>query len=340
MRKRFDDKLTTVEKRLQRRIVFETIIPYLSFFPNLRTNIDLTHLRDNERDFGLVEYSASVTFSYPLARRLTLSIGGDVERNNLELFVNQDELDKSLASNTGDALRLRRLLLVPRDDSTLLSARTALNWDQRDSPFIPTRGFLVSLSAELCGTPDTRTLKTESSATRFVSRFVKTTVGTSGYLSAGAGVVFAGLLRVGGIFHLFKISKTYPNRAFFLGGVDIADEIRVKKADADISNDLDPNNVVRSADAFILVRAEMRFPIVGALQGGVFSDLGNLWADPFGHTQASVSVDPFALRPSAGVGIRFNSPVGPFALDYGILLLRRKWLGEPFGNWHLSIGLF
>lgn len=354
MRERFDENLTNFEKRLQRRIVFETIVPYLSFFPNLRTNIDLTHLRDNERDFGLVEYSAAVTFSYPLARRLTLSVGGDIELNNLELFVQQDKLEENLASDKGDADRLRKLLLVPPNDSTLLTVRTALNWDERDSPFIPTRGFLVSLSAELSGTPGTSTLETKYSSKRFVSRFVKTTVGTSGYLSAGAGVVFAGLLRVGGIFHLSDNSETYPNRAFFLGGVDTvrgyfedammpqdrADEIHRKNVDADTTNDLNPNNVVRSADAFILVRAEMRFPIVGALQGGVFSDLGNLWSDPFGRSQGSVSVSPFALRPSAGVGMRFNSPVGPLALDYGILLLRRKWLGEPFGAWHLSIGLF
>jgi len=346
---RFDENLDTLEKRLQRRIVFETIIPYLSFFPKLRTNIDLMHLRDNERDFGLEEYSASITFSYPLAKRLGLQLGGDIERNNLQLFVDQGQLAESLADE-----RLRKLLLVPPDDSTLLAVRTALNFDERDNPFTPRRGFLLSLGIELCGSPGVvGEIKSGSITTKYVSRFVKTTLGGSGYLPLGQGIVLAGQLRIGNIFHLSSNSKTYPNRAFFLGGVDtvrgyfqdammpqdIAEQIRLSEKNP-AQEDIDPNTVVRSADAFVLLRGEIRFPIAGDLEGGLFTDLGNLWADPFGKTDASASFNPLDLRPSAGAGIRYNTAVGPLALDYGIILLRRRWLGEPFGTLHFSIGLF
>jgi outer membrane translocation and assembly module TamA len=35
-----------------------------------------------------------------------------------------------------------------------------------------------------------------------------------------------------------------------------------------------------------------------------------------------------------------TTPVGPIALDYGVVLRRREDFGEPFGTLHFSIGLF
>ena len=81
------------------------------------------------------------------------------------------------------------------------------------------------------------------------------------------------------------------------------------------------------------MRGELRFPIYGPLRGALFSDLGNLWAD-------ASNFEPFQLRPTGGAGIRLATPVGPVAVDYGILLQRRRELGEPFGTLHFSIGVF
>ena len=83
------------------------------------------------------------------------------------------------------------------------------------------------------------------------------------------------------------------------------------------------------------MRAEVRFPIFASLQGAVFADLGNHWADP-----ASIVLDESLIRPTAGLGVRIATPVGPLALDYGFNLLRREELGEPFGALHFSIGVF
>ena len=108
---------------------------------------------------------------------------------------------------------------------------------------------------------------------------------------------------------------------------DIADEI-VRSSDPPAVN-----SIVRSGDAFVLLRGELRFPIYGQLGGGLFTDIGNLWAD-------ASSMDPFDLRPTAGAGLRLNTPVGPIAVDYGIVLNRRSALREPFGTLQFSIGLF
>jgi outer membrane protein assembly factor BamA len=162
----------------------------------------------------------------------------------------------------------------------------------------------------------------------------------SGYVPIGRGVVLAGQARTGRIFHLTADSATYPNRAFFLGGVDtmrgyLEDELIPQDVADEILEgaDIDPNAVVRAGDAFVLLRGEVRFPLYGELRGGVFADLGNLWAD-------AANLNPFNLRPTAGAGLRLNTPVGPIALDWGFNLDPRDALGERGNALHFSIGLF
>jgi outer membrane translocation and assembly module TamA len=78
---------------------------------------------------------------------------------------------------------------------------------------------------------------------------------------------------------------------------------------------------------------ELRIPIKGAFETAVFSDVGNLWVDatyPFEHG--------FPIRASVGSGIRYQTPIGPLAFDYGINLTRKAF--EDFGAFHFAIGLF
>ena len=82
----------------------------------------------------------------------------------------------------------------------------------------------------------------------------------------------------------------------------------------------------------MLLRGELRFPIYGPLGIGLFADFGNLWKD--------ASDMSLRLQPTAGAGLRVSTPVGPIALDYGIVLWRRSVVQEPFGTLHFSIGLF
>ena len=127
--------------------------------------------------------------------------------------------------------------------------------------------------------------------------------------------------------------------AFFLGGVDTMSgyfqDALVPQDKADIiGSRLDANAVVRSGDAFVLFKSELRFPIVGTLHGALFTDIGNLWADPD-------SMDALRLRYTAGGGLRLATPVGPLALDWGIVIHRPEQFREPTnGVIHFSIGVF
>lgn len=332
IRRRFEG--LGVQDRLERRISLGTTIPRLPGFGRVRTSIDLVHLRDNERDFGLDQNAVGLTFTHSPLSHLTLTLGGDLENNNVDVFAGEELADYLRTASP----RQRRLLRVPDGTSTLIGARTSASYDRRDSAFTPTRGYFSSIGLELArtltGEPDEFEMVDE-----FVSRFLKVSLTGSGYLPLGRGVVLAGQARVGRIFHLSSDSETYLNRAFFLGGIDtlrgyLEDElIPQDRAEEILANPDLASAVIRSGDAFVLLRGELRFPLYGELSAGVFTDVGNLWAK-------ADNLDPRELRPTAGVGLRLNTPVGPLALDWGFNLNPREALGERSNALHFSIGLF
>jgi outer membrane translocation and assembly module TamA len=91
--------------------------------------------------------------------------------------------------------------------------------------------------------------------------------------------------------------------------------------------------VSEGGEAFLLAKAELRIPVRGSLEAGLFVDLGNLWLDP----NRFRAVD---LRANAGFGIRFVTPIGPAALDLGFNLSPDGALNERSFAPHFTIGLF
>ena len=73
----------------------------------------------------------------------------------------------------------------------------------------------------------------------------------------------------------------------------------------------------------------MRFPVWKSLQGVVFFDAGNVYRE-------SNDLDLTDLRAAAGLGLRLNTPVGPFRVEYGWKLDREP--GESIGEFFFSIG--
>jgi outer membrane protein assembly complex protein YaeT len=325
-----------VQDRLERNVALGLGVPHVPGVPNVRLGLNLFHRRDNERDFGFDQNGVSLSGTWRPIRRLTVSTAASVENSNVQLFTG-DNLAAYLMMNPDDP-RLQRLLRVPEGESTIIAFPATVALDMRDNPFDPTEGFFASVTGEYAATLSSEPEGPDEEP--FSSNFLKVTLAGSGYVPLFDELVFAAQVRFGRVIHLEDGSKTYPNRSYYLGGIetmrgyfqdamipqDLADEIESNPA-------IGPNDVVRAGDTFLIVRGELRFPIIGDLRGGVFADVGNLWADP-------TRIDPLALRPSAGVGLRLKTPVGPLAFDYGIILLRREQLNEPFGTFHFSIGLF
>ncbi len=91
--------------------------------------------------------------------------------------------------------------------------------------------------------------------------------------------------------------------------------------------------VSQGGEVFTLGKAEVRLPVFSSLDLGVFFEAGNLWVD---RTKFDVS----ALRPTAGLGLRYVTPVGPLAFDVGFNLDRDEDFNEPSSQFHFSIGVF
>jgi outer membrane protein assembly factor BamA len=332
----------SLQDRLERRVTIGLLVPHIPGLRDVRGGLDLVHLRDNFRDFGLDKNGAVLTFTYQPDRRFQGSISTELEQNTVGLFAGQALSEYLMRPDVVNDQRIQRLLRVPDGVSAIASVRGVFSLDLRDSAFTPSDGLYASLALEwahtiLTARPDD------------FSHFLKATVTVNGYVPVAAGWVLALQARGGRVLHLESASRTYPNRAYFLGGVDslrgfLQDQVipqdQVEAIDRDRAmmptSPLTPASVVRTGDFFYVGRAELRFPIAGDLQGGVFADFGNVWA----FADAMELEDLVRVRVSAGLGLRISTPVGPIAADYGVNLTRREDLDEPFGAFHFSIGLF
>jgi outer membrane protein insertion porin family len=80
---------------------------------------------------------------------------------------------------------------------------------------------------------------------------------------------------------------------------------------------------------YSIFNVEYTFPIYGELLGAVFVDAGNLLPD-------ARSPGLSDLRYAIGAGLRYNLPIGPLRLDYGVNPSPRG--DEAFGAFHFSFG--
>ena len=322
-------------ERIEYRVTVALDAPFMRI-PKVQSTYTGTAQRDLERNFVLDKQFLDATLTWRPLRPLTVAFSADLEHNDVTLF--EGESYDELIANTTDP-RLRRLLRVPEGETIIIAGDTTLTLDYRDSPFSPTRGFYASATLEYAHTLFARGAREGQD---FQSRHLRVLAAASAYAPLGRSVVFATQVQFGRVIHLTSDSQTYPNRQFFLGGVDT---LRGYLQDALVPQDLAESiaanpevrrtlSVVQGGDVMLVVRGELRFPIVGPVRGGLFVDLANTWIE-------AGQLNPIKLRPTAGLGVRIKTPVGPIAFDYGFLLAPRQVLNEVWtGSFHFSIGLF
>jgi outer membrane protein insertion porin family len=99
---------------------------------------------------------------------------------------------------------------------------------------------------------------------------------------------------------------------------------------------------------FLLTNAEVRFglPLLSKwhFSGALFADGGNVWKDPeslsFNNLrvfQGGSEVVQEDYRYGIGFGIRYNTPLGPIRVDYGIPLTVEEGM-DGSGRFHFSLG--
>lgn len=82
-------------------------------------------------------------------------------------------------------------------------------------------------------------------------------------------------------------------------------------------------------NAFLMENLELRTSLGKGIGAVAFVDGGNVW-------QKVNEIGLTDLKFTTGLGLRYDTPVGPIRVDYGVKLQREK--GESRGELHFSIG--
>ena len=199
------------------------------------------------------------------------------------------------------------------EDNTLFIQFVELKWDTSDNILNPTRGIV--LRGELDHST-TALISTES--------FVKLLLEVRHFYPIREKLILASRLTIGGINPYGGSDSVPSNVRFFAGGPG-----SIRGYPPNRVGPLDNEGRPLGGDSLLVGSIELRFPISGDLGGVVFVDAGNVYSDSPGY-------DLGDLRVGVGPGIRYNTPVGPFRLDFGIAL--NPQTGDPFGRLDFSIG--
>jgi outer membrane protein insertion porin family len=184
--------------------------------------------------------------------------------------------------------------------------------DTRDDPFDPSRGSFNSV-----------VVKMASSIIFSEVNFIKTTFKSAWFYPLHRKLVLALSLRGGVAFSLDDTEQLPLIERYFLGG-----RTTVRGYDQDTLGPKGKDGHPTGGNVFSLLNAELRYSLPKGFGFGAFVDGGNVW-----ETLDEINQD---LRYTAGVGIRYRTPVGPVRIDYGQKIGKKR--GESAGEVHFSFG--
>jgi outer membrane protein insertion porin family len=212
--------------------------------------------------------------------------------------------------------------------------------DLRESPYVNPRGFLIG-----------NTLDVASSALGSDIEFIRGTMRVGYYLPFGPKPLTPGVVEDqppgtllqrwfrqssiafgarGGVIHSLTNSGSDEATAipiderFFIGGATTVRSF----GERDLGPHDNHGHPV-GGEFYTVFNVEYTFPILGELQGAVFTDAGNLLP-----TSEDVGLND--MRYAIGAGLRYKLPVGPIRLDYGVNPDPHEF--EDFGAFHFSFG--
>lgn len=218
----------------------------------------------------------------------------------------------------------------------LSSFSAAILRDTRDDSLEPQHGAFLTADASLAA----RAIGSEVGFTKtFLQGFIYRNLGMPHLVFAGGARLGLArpLLRLvtivgtGGTPQVVRVGDLPASERFYAGGDTT---IRGYALDSvGTEETISPNGFPKGGDAEVVLNAELRIPVRGAVGAALFVDGGNVFAQA-----ADVSLS--RLRGSVGFGGRYRSPIGPIRVDLGFKLDRRTIGGrlEPRYALHFSIG--
>jgi outer membrane protein assembly factor BamA len=229
---------------------------------------------------------------------------------------------------------------------------TGLSWDRRNDPLAPTGGTFVTADVEVAA----RSLGSEvgyvksffqASGFQALDATSRTVLAMRGEIGIARGflrtVVEVGedgqpILDENGQPVTSRVQDLPASQRFFAGGGTTVRGFQVDRLG--VPEILNSDGLSLGGNGLVVLNAELRRllcscrTVLGTNLGVVgFVDSGNVFA------RAS-HLDFLRLREAAGVGVRYNSPLGPLRFDVGFKLSSQQITGRSERGWeyHLSIG--
>lgn len=270
--------------------------------------------------------SRPIFWGYPLENRLRASVSDDRTTNSYSLRNYEVELsavwrwENDISLNMTYAYEREKVRDIDPDvadeieleDTRSASLTPVLTIDHRNDPFRSTRGWFYR--TRLKGSFDS--LGSDAEFLRWDHDF------RAFYpLNTDEDVIICGALRTGSAWTLG--SSTLPaGERFFLGGASTNRGFEHNKCGPRTSDGDELGGL-----SYLLANLELRFHLAGRFHGAIFVDAGNVYEDR--------AESPY-LRPSAGVGLRLETPIGPFRADFGLNLDPRD--NEPDYVMQIALG--
>lgn len=206
-------------------------------------------------------------------------------------------------------------IYVKRQAGKTMSSGVSLTLtrDSTDDNIFPSKGSKNSASVEYTGGPlagDVSFTRYGLSSAWFFPLPLDTVIGVRGrvgYMTANEG----------------KAVPIYER--YYLGGISSLRGLRSV-------GPMDPSTgEVIGGLTMLNFNADFIFPLLknAGMKGVVFFDTGNTWESGY---------DLGDLRKTAGLGIRWYSPIGPLRLEWGYVLDRKE--NESASRWEFTIGMF
>jgi outer membrane protein insertion porin family len=213
------------------------------------------------------------------------------------------------------------LINAPETTSTTSSITASLTSNTTDYRLDPSRGMVNSVSVEYAGLGGT-------------NHFVRTIGNSTVFFPFKWGTVFSLRGELGSI----QGANISIDEKFYLGGIGTIRGYSSRTVSpyrlVTVSTSVGPlvNNVFTGGDAEAVFNVEYQFPLVkeAGLKGVAFFDIGNAYnhfGDMFSRFQSSY-----------GLGVRWNSPMGPLRLEYGIPVNPRPGIDKAGGKVEFSMG--
>jgi len=212
-------------------------------------------------------------------------------------------------------------------DSLISSVTPRLSYSSLDSSFLPSKGTQSITAFRFAGLGgDNRFIKTD-----FKARWYHTLINNPRWGGGAYVLGLRGALGLSAVFERPNDSDSLPlGQRYFPGNPSV----RGYEPRSLGPKDLETGNVI-GGDKQLITSIELRFPLLKkfGLNGVTFFDSGQAF-------RQSESIDIGEMRRSAGVGVRWVSPFGPLALDFGFALNSEPEDNTSLINFNMGGGSF